>query len=70
LEQAIAIANELRERNYSVLSFSEHKEQADPRQSVYSIRLEKENNSFLYKDKVTSFSDLKALLELLVGGLN
>ena len=70
LEQAIAIANELRERNYSVLSFSEHKEQADPRQSVYSIRLEKESNSFLYKDKVTPFSDLKALLELLVGGLN
>ena len=70
LEQAIAIANELRERNYSVLSFSEHKEQADPRQSVYSIRLEKENNSFLYKEKVTPFSDLKALLELLVGGLN
>ena len=27
LEQAIAIANELRERNYSVLSFSAHKEQ-------------------------------------------
>ncbi|MBO0587681.1 ATP phosphoribosyltransferase regulatory subunit [Sporosarcina sp. E16_8] len=70
LEQAIAIANELRERNYSVLSFSEHKEQADPRQSVYSIRLEKESNSFLYKDKVTPFTDLKALLELLVGGLN
>ncbi len=70
LEQAVAIANELRERKYSVLSFSEHKEQADPRQSVYSIRLEKENNSFLYKDKVTPFPDLKALLELLVGGLN
>jgi ATP phosphoribosyltransferase regulatory subunit len=70
LEQAIAIAYELRERNYSVLSFSEHKEQADPRQSVYSIRLEKENNLFLYKNKVTPFSDLKALLELLVGGLN
>jgi len=70
LEQAVAIANELRERNYSVLSFSEHKEQADPRQSVYSIRLEKESNSFLYKDKVTPFTDLKALLELLVGGLN
>lgn len=70
LEQAIAIANELRERNYSVLSFSAHMEQADPRQSVYSLRLEKESNSFLYKDKVTPFSDLKALLELLVGGLN
>ncbi|KAA0964976.1 ATP phosphoribosyltransferase regulatory subunit [Sporosarcina sp. ANT_H38] len=70
LEQAIAIANELRERNYSVLSFSEHKEQIDPRQSIYSIRLEKENNSLLYKDKDTPFSDLKELLELLVGGLN
>ncbi|MBO0601824.1 ATP phosphoribosyltransferase regulatory subunit [Sporosarcina sp. E16_3] len=70
LEQAIAIANELRERNYSVLSFSAHKETVDPRQSVYSIRLEKDSNSFLYKDKVTTFTDLKALLDLLVGGLN
>ncbi|WP_186669683.1 ATP phosphoribosyltransferase regulatory subunit [Sporosarcina sp. BP05] len=70
LEQAIAIANELRERNYSVLSFSTHKEQVDPRQSVYLIRLDKDGNSLLYKDKVTPFSDLKALLELLVGGLN
>ncbi len=70
LEQAIAIANELRERNYSVLSFSEHKEQADPRQSVYAIRLGKDYNSFQYKEKVTSFSDLNELLELLVGGLN
>lgn len=69
LEQAIAISNELRERNYSVLSFSKHKEQADPRQSVYLIRLEKENNSVLYKEKITPFSDLKSLLELLVGGL-
>jgi ATP phosphoribosyltransferase regulatory subunit len=70
LEQAIAIANELRERNYSVLSFSEHKEQADPRQSVYAIQLGKDNNSFRYKEKVTLFSDLNELLELLVGGLN
>jgi ATP phosphoribosyltransferase regulatory subunit len=70
LEQAISIANELRERNYSVLSFSERKEQADLRQSVYSIRLEEESNSFLYKGKIVRFSDMKELLDLLVGGLN
>ncbi|NYF25335.1 ATP phosphoribosyltransferase regulatory subunit [Sporosarcina sp. JAI121] len=69
LEQAISIANELRERNYSVLSFSERKEHADLRQSVYSICLEKESNSFLYKGKNVQFSNLKELLELLVGGL-
>ncbi|MER2089791.1 MAG: ATP phosphoribosyltransferase regulatory subunit [Sporosarcina sp.] len=69
LEQAISIANELRERNYSVLSFSERKEQADLRQSVYSICLEEESNSFHYKGKSVQFSNLKELLELLVGGL-
>ncbi|HJF33343.1 MAG TPA: ATP phosphoribosyltransferase regulatory subunit [Sporosarcina psychrophila] len=70
LEQAIAIANELRERNFSVLLFSTNKEQADRRQSIYSICLEKESNSFLYKDKTTSFLDLKELLGLLVGGID
>jgi len=70
LEQAIAIANELRERKYSVLSFSEQKELADLRQSEYSICLGQGLNSLLYKDKTTTFSDMNELLELLAGGLN
>ena len=67
LEQAIAIANELRERNYSVLSFPEHKEKADQQRSVYTIRLEQESKLLLYKKKTIPFSDLKEVLSLLVG---
>lgn len=70
LELAIVIANELRDRKYSVLSFSEHKVLADLRQSEYSIRLGQGLNSFLYKDSTTTFSDMNELLELLAGGLN
>lgn len=70
LEQAIVIANDLRERKYSVLSFSEQKELADLRQSEYLIRLGQDLNSLLYKDKTTTFSDLNELLDLLAGGLN
>ena len=69
LEQAIVIANELRERKYSVLSFSEQKELADLRQSEYLIRLGQGLNSLLYKDKTTTFSDLNELLDILAGGL-
>ena len=51
LEQAIAIANELRERNYSVLSFPEQKERVNRQQSVYTIQLEKDSNQLNYKEK-------------------
>ncbi|MFJ7934657.1 ATP phosphoribosyltransferase regulatory subunit [Sporosarcina sp. NPDC096371] len=67
LEQAIAIANELRERNYSVLSFPRHKEQVNRQQSVYTIQLENENNRLDYKEKTIPFFDLNEVLDLLVG---
>ena len=67
LEQAIAIANELRERNYSVLSFSAQKQQVNRQQSVYIIQLEKDSNQLNYKEKTIPFLDLKEVLDLLVG---
>ncbi|WP_318614039.1 ATP phosphoribosyltransferase regulatory subunit [Sporosarcina sp. YIM B06819] len=67
LEQAIAIANELRERNYSVLSFSEQKQHVNRQQSVYTIQLEKDNNQLNFKEKTIPFFDLKEVLDLLVG---
>lgn len=67
LEQAIAIANELRERNYSVLSFSAQKQQVNRQQSVYTIQLEKDSNQLNYKEKTIPFLDLNEVLDLLVG---
>ncbi|WP_342515072.1 ATP phosphoribosyltransferase regulatory subunit [Sporosarcina sp. FSL K6-1522] len=67
LEQAIAIANELRERNYSVLSFSTSKECVNRQQSVYTIQLAKERGQLQYKEKTIPFSDMKEVLALLVG---
>ncbi len=67
LEQAISIANELRERNYSVLSFPGNKEQVNRQQSVYTINLVKGSSILNYKEKTIPFWDLKELLELLVG---
>lgn len=67
LEQAVAIANELRERNYSVLSFPMQKQQVNRQQSVYTIQLEKDSNRLNYKEKTIPFLDLKEILDLLVG---
>lgn len=67
LADAIAIANEVRERNYSVISLPIQKEQDVRQQSVCTIRLEKEKNLLFYKDKTISFKDLNGLVDLLVG---
>lgn len=67
LAEAIAIANELRERNYSVVSLSTKKEQNSRQQSVCTIRLEEESNLLFYKEKTASFKDLDELVDLLVG---
>lgn len=67
LAEGIAIANELRERNYSVVSLPEKKEQVVRQQSVCTIRLEEAGNMLLYKEKRIPFDHLKELVDLLVG---
>ena len=67
LAEGIAIANELRERNYSVVSLPEKKEQVVRQQSVCTIRLEEASNMLLYKEKRIPFDHLKELVDLLVG---
>ena len=67
LAEAIAIANELRERNYSVVSLPARKEQAIRQESVCTIRLEAEKNALFYKEKTIYFKDLNELVDLLVG---
>ncbi|MCG7335685.1 ATP phosphoribosyltransferase regulatory subunit [Sporosarcina sp. ACRSM] len=67
LAEAIAIANELRERNYSVVSLPARKEQEIRQESVCTIRLEAEKNALFYKEKTIYFKDLNELVDLLVG---
>ncbi len=67
LAEAIAIANELRERNYSVVSLPARRELAIRQESVCTIRLETEKNALFYKEKTIYFKDLNELVDLLVG---
>ena len=66
LEASIILANELRERNYSVLSYPQAKKQASLQNSIYQIKLNEEK-TFIYRDVVHSFSSINELLKLLNG---
>ena len=50
LEQSIVIANELRERNYIVLSFPSYKEKVNGQKSNYTIRIENDQYTLLHKE--------------------
>ena len=63
--KSITIANELRERNYSVLSFPKEKEEAD-QQSIYCIRIEPELQTFQYKGTTNPFSGINELMNLII----
>ncbi|MBE1554233.1 ATP phosphoribosyltransferase regulatory subunit [Sporosarcina limicola] len=63
--QAIQIANELRGRDYRVLSFPKRKEQSDYQQSDYVIQLTETDSSLHYNEELISFSSMKELLDLL-----
>lgn len=64
--ESITIANELRERNYSVLSFPMEKEQVDQQQSIYCIRIAQKEQTFHYKGTSQPFSGMNELLNLLI----
>ncbi len=66
LGESITIANELRERNYSVLSIPARKQNQRRQNSIYSIQIEKEKKTFLYKEKESAFSDIGQLLKLMI----
>ena len=67
INKAIMIANELRERNYSVLSFPQEKEEVNQQRSIYSIQIEQGQNTFHYKGTSNPFSGINDLLKLLIG---
>lgn len=66
LATSIVLANELRERNYSVLSYVSTKEQADIQTSIYEITLNAEK-IFSYRDVGHQFTTIQELLTLLNG---
>ena len=67
LKQSIRIANELRERNYTVLSYPLLKASSNVQNSIYQLTISTEKNIFRYRDEQTSFQSLDELLKLLNG---
>lgn len=66
LGESIMVANELRERNYSVLSIPSRKQDRSRSKSIYGIKIEKGQREFQYKEKSCSFSDIQQLLKLMI----
>lgn len=66
LAASIVLANELRERNYSVLSYVSTKERASIQASIYEITLNEEK-IFSYRDAGYQFTTIQELLTLLNG---
>ena len=67
LEQSIEIANELRERNYTVLSYPLLKESSNVQTSIYQLTITPTVNTFTYRNEQTTFDSLNELLKLLNG---
>lgn len=66
LEEAIMVANELRERNYTVLSYSIAKKQSNVQKCIYQIDITEEKK-FIYRNENTTFSSIHELLKLMNG---
>ena len=64
ITESISISNELRERNYTVLSYPISKKQLNVQKSIYQINIAKEN-TFIYRNVSTSFSSIQELLKLM-----
>lgn len=65
LEEAILFANELRERNYTVISSRKNQQLKDAQPSIYRIELTKNKRQFFYKEKSYYFDSIKELLKLM-----
>ena len=67
LEQSIQIANELRERNYTVLSYPIVKASSNVQTSIYQLTLTPTANTFTYRKEQSTFNTINELLKLLNG---
>lgn len=65
LKESIFFANELRERNYTVVTSKKHQQLIDTQPSIYQVQLAKEGRTFYYKEKSYNFDSIKELLKLM-----
>ncbi len=65
LQTSIAFTNELRERNYTVISSKLEEQLTNPRQVIYQVELTENKYKFFYKDKSHTFDSFKQLLKLI-----
>lgn len=65
LETSIHFANELRERNYTVVTSKYGQRLIDTQPSIYQVELTSKQRTFLYKEKTYNFDSIKELLKLM-----
>lgn len=65
LRDAILFANELRERNYTVVTSQQNQRLNDTQPSIYQIQLTNQERNFFYKEKSYNFDSMKELLKLM-----
>ncbi|MDS9473031.1 ATP phosphoribosyltransferase regulatory subunit [Sporosarcina pasteurii] len=67
LKESIVLANELRERNYTVISNPANKEMVDAQPSIYQIIMTQNEQVFVYNEVSYYFDSIQALLKLMNG---
>lgn len=65
LKEAIFYTNELRERNYTVISSKANEPLLNAQPSIYQIKLTDQQHTFFYKEKTYNFDSTKELLKLM-----
>lgn len=65
MEEAVLLVNELRERNYTVISSRENQQLRDAQPSIYQVELSENKRQFIYKEKTYYFDSIKELLKLM-----
>lgn len=65
MTEAILLANELRERNYTVVSSRKNQRLMDAQPSIYQIELTSNKQLFIYKEKTYYFDSIQELLKLM-----
>lgn len=65
VQRSIALAHELRERNYTVLSSKMKAPLATSREAIYQVKLTENKKEFFFREKSYSFDSIQQLLKLI-----
>lgn len=65
LKESIILANELRERNYTVVTSKQSQQLIETQPSIYQVQLVKDQRTFDYGEKSYNFDSIKELLKLM-----